>query len=280
MFAPQTEERSLNSNKLQKKAPSVSVRSSDAPQGHKPMPAVSTGGSSNNPYRNGTAISNGCPAPQQYASPRKDRFSQRPEAFPGLDGSYTPVRQSIEQASTQIPTSTGGQGSTINDGHRRRTSSLNQRYPGDQSHRPLDMIKKDVKAANRAPHLRKKHQVGADSVDRLDNLAIAGPYHHEGPYDATLLARNTDYTNSPVESVSTTNKEALKATPKEMVKDSVEKHRPLDGTAIVPPGITDQYGNTYNYQEGTDMMIDNNPEGGAYKRYPGLVRSPPPGGPI
>lgn len=216
------------------------------------------------------ASTSGYPSPPQSASPRKDRFSHRSEAFPDFDGSYSPTRRSIDQASTQIPTSTGGQGSTFTDGHRRRTSSLNQRYPSDQTHRPLDMIKKDVKTANRAPHLRKKHHIGTDSIDRLDNLA--GPYHHEGPYDATLLARNTAYTNSPVEAVSSTNEEALKATPREMIKDSVEKHRPLDGTAMVPPGMSDQYGNTYNYQEGTDMMIEGNPEGGAYKRWPGVVR--------
>lgn len=134
------------------------------------------------------------------------------------------------------------------------------------------MLMEDNKKANRAPHLRKKHLVGADAIDRLDNLIA--PYHHEGPYDATLLARNTSYTNSPVGAVSTTNEEALKATPREMIKDSVEKHRPLDGTAMVPPGMADRYGNTYNYQEGTDMMIENNPEGGAYKRWPGMVRSP------
>ena len=133
------------------------------------------------------------------------------------------------------------------------------------------MLMEDNKKANRAPHLRKKHLVGADRIDRLDNLVA--PYHHEGPYDATLLARNTSYTNSPIEAVSTSNEEALKATPREMIKDSVEKHRPLDGTAMVPPGTADRYGNTYNYEEGTDMMIEGNPEGGAYKRWPGMVRS-------
>lgn len=134
------------------------------------------------------------------------------------------------------------------------------------------MLKQANKAAHRAPHLRKKGQVGADSVDRLDNLTDT--YHHEGPYDATLLARNTDYTNSPVEAVSATNEEALKATRREMIKDSVEKHRPLDGVAIVPPGHADRDGNTYNYQEGTDMMIDNLPEGGAYRRWPGVQYHP------
>lgn len=179
----------------------------------------------------------------------------------------------MDQASTQIPTSTGGQDSTTTDGHRRRGSSLNQRFPGDQTHRPLDMIKKDTKLANRHPRLRKKHIVGTDSVDRMDTV---GGFHHDGPYEATLLARNMSYTNSPVEAVSTTNEEALKATPREMIKDSVEKHRPLDGVAMVPPGMEDRHGHVYNYNEGTDMMIENSPEGGAYKRWPGVVRKPPP----
>jgi hypothetical protein len=134
------------------------------------------------------------------------------------------------------------------------------------------MIKQDAKIANRAPHLRKKHHVGADSIDRLDDLA--SPYHHEGPYDATLLARNTSSTHSPVEAVRATNEEVLKATPRDMVKDSVEKHRPLDGVAIVPPGMVDRYGHSYNYQEGPNMMVDANPEGGAYKRWPGVEYLP------
>ena len=134
------------------------------------------------------------------------------------------------------------------------------------------MIKQDAKTAHRAPHLRKKYQVGADSIDRLDNST--GSYHHEGPFDATLLARNTSYTSSPIEAVRASNEEALKATPREMIKDSVDKHRPLDGVAMVPPGIPDRYGNTYNYEEGTDMMIENSPEGGAYKRWPGVVSHP------
>lgn len=134
------------------------------------------------------------------------------------------------------------------------------------------MIKKDAKLADRAPHLRKKHQVGADSIDRLDDLS--SPYHHEGPYDATLLARNTTHTNSPIEAVSATNEEALKATPREMIKDSLEKHRPLDGVAMVPPGMVDRYGHSYNYQEGTDMMTEASAEGGAYKRWPGVKYLP------
>lgn len=133
------------------------------------------------------------------------------------------------------------------------------------------MIKKDAKIANRHPHLRKKHIVGSDTIDRMDTV---GGFHHDGPYDATLLARNMSHVNSPVEALSTTNEEALRATPREMIKDSVEKHRPLDGVAMVPPGMEDRYGNVYNYKEGTDMMIENSPEGGAYKRWPGMEYLP------
>lgn len=263
-----------SSQRLQKTPPSVSARSNHPPSSQKPTPSVSNR-SSNNPYRN--APSTGYPSPPQSSSPRKDRFSTstyRQEAFPDFDGSYppTPTRQSMDQASTQIPTSTGGQNSTTTDGHRRRGSSLNQRYPGDQSHRPLDMIKQDAKTAHRHPHHRKKHIVGTDTIDRMDTV---GGFHHDGPYEATLLARNMVYTNSPVEAVSTTNEEALRATPREMIKDSVEKHRPLDGVAMVPPGMEDRYGHVYNYNEGTDMMIENSPEGGAYKRWPGVVCTPP-----
>ncbi|KAL9135948.1 MAG: hypothetical protein Q9175_002846 [Cornicularia normoerica] len=262
-----------SSQRLQKTPPSVSVRSRNPPSSQKPTPSVSDR-SSNNPYRN--TSSTGYPSPPQSASPREERFSTstyRQEAFPDFDGSYspTPTRRSMDQASTQIPTSTGGQNSTTTDGHRRRGSSLNQRFPGDQTHRPLDMIKKDAKMANRHPHLRKKHVVGPDTIDRMDTV---GGFHHDGPYEATLLARNTSYRNSPVEAVSATNEEALNATPREMIKDSVEKHRPLDGVAMVPPGMEDRYGNVYNYEEGTDMMIENSPEGGAYKRWPGVQYLP------
>ncbi|KAI9877584.1 MAG: hypothetical protein M1830_003513 [Pleopsidium flavum] len=152
---------------------------------------------------------------------------------------------------------------------RRRGNSLTSRFPGDQSHRPLDMLKHNAKLANRAPHLRKKHLPGPDTIDSLDT--IGGSYHHEGPFDATLLARNTSSPISPVQAVRASNIEALKATPREKIQDSVERHRPLDGVAIVPPGMLDRYGRTYKYEEGTDMMIE---DGGNYKRWPGVKYLP------
>lgn len=108
--------------------------------------------------------------------------------------------------------------------------------------------------------------VGPDTIDKLD--WTGGAYHHDGPYDATLLARNISHSNSPVEAVAASNKEALKATPREKILDSIRKHRPLDGVAMVPPGIADREGRVYNYEEGANLMIE---EGGNYKRWPGVV---------
>lgn len=149
--------------------------------------------------------------------------------------------------------------------------SLGERFPGDMSHRPLDQIRKEAKAANRSPHLKKKHLPGADTIDSLDRSIIGGPYHHEGPYDATLLARNTSHTSSPVEAVRGSNAEAIRATPKEYIKDSLNKHVPLQGTSVIPPGMQGFDGKTMNYEEGADLMREPDAAGGAYKRYADIV---------
>jgi hypothetical protein len=157
---------------------------------------------------------------------------------------------------------------------RRRGSSLRERYPGDDSHKPLDIIRKDSRKANRSPHLKKHSLQGADIIDRLDPALGGRPYHHEGPYDAASFARNRDPSTAPVAALKSTNEEALKATPRENVRDALERHKPLDGVAIVPPGQPDQLGRTYNYEEGTDMMREGlNTEPG-YKRWPGKVCNP------
>ena len=213
-----------------KKSPSVHVRDSSASRNEHPSPPASAS-----------------------ASPRHEPFTHRQE-LSGIVGSST-QRQSVD--STEVPTSTNG---------RARTSSLFSRYPGDKSHRPLDVIKRETKRANRAPHLRKKHMVGPDTIDKLD--WSGGSYHHDGPYDATLLARNTSLASSPLEAVAASNREALKATPRERVIDSIKRHRPLDGVAMVAPGIPDRDGRVYNYEEGANLMIE---DGGNYKRWPGIV---------
>jgi hypothetical protein len=126
-----------------------------------------------------------------------------------------------------------------------------------------------VNKAHRTHHLRKKNFQGADTIDRLDNTGFS--YHHEGPYDAANLSRNRDPMHSPVAAVKDSNDMALRATPRENIVDSVTKHRPLEGVAIVPSGMTDRFGRIYDYEEGADLMRE---PGGDYKRYPGLEYLP------
>ncbi|KAL8716934.1 MAG: hypothetical protein Q9225_005772 [Loekoesia sp. 1 TL-2023] len=240
-FSSNPNRQSTSTTSSQKKGPSVSVRETD------------------------DGLRNGLPSPPSSTSPHKERFPK----YPASQAS-THNRRSPDQASTQVPTSTGGQGSSGAPTNRvRRTSSLSARYEGDRSHRPLEMIARDQKLAHRSPHLRKKQHIGADSIDKLD--LVGGGYHHEGPFDAASLARNQQYKNSPIEAVAGANAEALKATPEEKIIDSVRKHRPLDGIAAVPPGQADRDGRLYNYQEGTDLMIE---DGGNYKRWPGVKYLP------
>ena len=158
-------------------------------------------------------------------------------------------------------------------GRPRRTSSLSERFPGDKSHRPLDQLAKEKYIADRSRHATRKHLIRPDTIDNLDLTGGGGAYHHGGPYDATLFARNNT-SNSPVAALADSNAEALKATPKEKIIDSVRGHRPLDGVAAYAPGNTDRYGNIYDYKEGENMMIDGGPEGGAYKRWPGVQYHP------
>lgn len=139
------------------------------------------------------------------------------------------------------------------------------------SHRPLDQLRKETKAANRSPHLKKKHLPGADTIDSLDKTMFGLSYHHEGPYDATLLARNTSYKSSPVAATQQTNEEAIRATPKEYIKDSLTRHVPLQGTSVIPPGEEGFDGKPMIYVEGADLMREEDAPGGAYKRWDHIV---------
>ncbi|KAJ4287305.1 hypothetical protein N0V90_012703 [Kalmusia sp. IMI 367209] len=201
------------------------------------------------------------PSPPNSASPRKEHFRDyRKEAF-GSIPKGRPRRSSQPSGSSPMK----GAGLT-------RGGSLRERYPGDPSVRPLDTIRKDTKTAHRAHHLRKKNFTGADVIDRLDKTNLSGfAYHHEGPYDAANISRNLNHKHSPVAAVADSNEEALKATPRENIVDAVQKHRPLEGTAVVPPGMQDRFGRTYNYKEGADLMRE---PGADYKRWPGVPYHP------
>jgi Pal1 cell morphology protein len=104
---------------------------------------------------------------------------------------------------------------------------------------------------------RRSRRVSLQPIDTIDTLDFSpgGPYHHEGPYDATLISRNLNQLTSPVAAVADSNAAALKATPRENIMDAVLKHRPLDGTASVPPGVTDGLGRKYSYEE-SNMMAE------------------------
>ncbi|TKA72470.1 hypothetical protein B0A49_06232 [Cryomyces minteri] len=262
--------------------PTASASPKDVSAAH--IREQSTGGS-NNPFRahmtgessrrRSTSIKDGSPvhvrqssrdypSPPSSTSPRREKLpAYREDAF----GGYTdqPKRRSVDHARS-------GTDQPAAAARRRRGSSLVERFPGDKSHQPLEMLKKDAKAAHRSPHLKKHHLPGADTVDRLD--VVTGPYHHEGPYDAALLARNTSFVSSPVAAVEHSNEEALKATPRENIRDAVERHHPLDGVAVIPPGMEDKWGRRYEYEEGADLMREPDAEGGAYRRWPGVDYRP------
>jgi hypothetical protein len=59
----------------------------------------------------------------------------------------------------------------------------------------------------------------------------------------------------------------LKATPAENIKDSLDRHMPLDGVAAVPPGVPDRFGRTYEYEEGADLLREPGGDGPGYKRW-------------
>jgi hypothetical protein len=115
----------------------------------------------------------------------------------------------------------------------------------------------------------------ADTIDQLDTTSFGGPYHHGGPYDATLRSFNVNKHYSPVAAVKEGNRAAWEATPREAQLDSLIKGRPLDNVASVPPGERTMNGQIMNYEYGTDMFRDPDAGGGAYNRWPGLVSLTP-----
>lgn len=138
------------------------------------------------------------------------------------------------------------------------------------SHRPLAVLTREHRAADRGPHVRAhRRQQPSDPIDSLDSTGpVPGAtYHHGGPFDATMKAYNANSRYAPVDAVRDTNMEALKATPAEFVQDSLVKRVPLQGTAVVPPGMRDWSGRRMEYEEGADLMREPDAEGGPYKRW-------------
>lgn len=233
--------------------------------------------SKTNPYRK----SSGAPATSEVRrsvslSSSNNKTAAYPSPPPSANspsGKY-PLQSPVNLNSSNSPRSPSHRQEAFGENKpgRRRTSSLGERYPGDMSHRPLDTLVKEKHTADRARHMTRKHHIRPDTIDSLDNSGL-GSYHHGGPYDATLYARNNTV-NSPLAALKDSNDEALRATPKEKIIDSVQHHRPLDGVAAYAPGSYDRNGRLYTYEEGDNMMMDSNAAGGAYKRWPGVQYHP------
>lgn len=239
---------------------------------HNSSPRGSLG--SNNPFRDDVS------SPKHHSpSGSKERFPTYhehavggAESRPRRSGSGTRPPPAYEEGSgsRSASGSVSGNGDAVRP---RRGSSLRERYPGDHSHEPLNVIRRDSKKASRSPHLRRQHMPGADMIDRLDPAVGGRAYHHEGPFDAALQGINSaDKKHAPIAALETSNAEALKATPAENIKDAVERHQPMDGVAVVPPGEADRFGRTYKYEEGTDMMREPTSTDAGYKRWQGQVR--------
>lgn len=142
-------------------------------------------------------------------------------------------------------------------------------WTGDPEHHPVEPRRRRDSSAQRRPRYtssRHSQLVHPDIIDQLDDVASC--YHHEGPYDAVRPERNRSTQHSPLEAVRESNEEALRATPRDKIVDCLNSHRPLDGTAFFPPGTTDRNGQTYDYEEGFNMMNDYT----EFMRLPGKVR--------
>ena len=123
-------------------------------------------------------------------------------------------------------------------------------------HNPYLASSSPSSSANRPSRRRTSHIPGPDPVDRLG--AIGSAYHHDGPFEATLLARQIPG-RAPVDAVRDSNAAALAATPLASIRDCLDSHYPLRGVAMYPPGV----GGTGNYDEYDVMVRD-----GAYRRWP------------
>lgn len=248
----QIREASQRQAAMDKNGPQVQVNEYFKDEPSKIQPSVQvreqTTGDSNNPFRRGNSP---VAADKAGVSSHVRQVSRESNIHAG------PSPRRADAVHSQSGASSSG--------HRRK-SSLTPRFPGDISDHPLEQLKRENKAADRAPHLQKRHLPGADLIDRLDDSGFK--YHHEGPFDAALLARNTSYTSSPVAALTSTTQEALNATPQDKIKESLDLHRPLDGTAFVPPGHQDAQGRTMHYEEGEDLMVE---QGGDLGRWDGVV---------
>jgi len=142
----------------------------------------------------------------------------------------------------------------------RRSSSV--RYPSSRPPRPTQKRSLSFTPSENGPRHRGQKVSAIPGADTIDRLGAIGDfaYHHDGPYDATLLARQF-HGYSPVEALRDSNEKAIRATPKANIVDCLEKHYPMQGTAVFPPG----YNGMEDYEEYDIQRLE-----GGYRRWPHL----------
>ncbi|KAI5459175.1 hypothetical protein BGZ63DRAFT_272006 [Mariannaea sp. PMI_226] len=249
---------------------------------HRRQPSHLTPPASASPSRSNFHPSN--PFSDAHSSPKESSLHpttppRSPHGRPHHPRRYPPNSAVTRSSSTRMPQLNRDRPEyhhqrsfSTGTGDIRRNPSVTQRFPGDMSHRPLDILRKEARAADHAPHLRRVNMPHTDTIDALDT--IGGTYHHSGPYDAALISRNRDMAYSPVAAVHDSNMEAIRATPREFLEDSIHKNMPLQGTAVIPSGAEDFRGNVMHYKEGADLMREPDAAGGAYKRWDNIEYHP------
>ena len=106
-----------------------------------------------------------------------------------------------------------------------------------QSKASPDLSRPAANSTSRHHSRRFPKELPPDIIDIMDDsLPPALMRHHGGPFDAVAKSAYLSENKSPLAALERSTKETLKATPTISIRDSLDKHIPLQNTAIVPPG--------------------------------------------
>jgi len=107
--------------------------------------------------------------------------------------------------------------------------------PPAYSHSPEGQVHRHHHHSAHRPH--RPAELPPDIIDRLDDSVPPSLVrHHSGPFDPVTRSAYLPTKQSPLAALAHSNEEALKATPETSIRDSLNKHVPLQNTAVVPPG--------------------------------------------
>ncbi|KAF4124809.1 Pal1 cell morphology protein [Geosmithia morbida] len=193
--------------------------------------------------------------------PPSYRSVPAPGHHSGSSSSASPSARTPLTPGTPSSSASRSMASPLSNHHHRSSrmspSSRPHEAGGDRRHRHSHSVPRSS-----------RHRRGISLPDAIDALdTIGGAYHHDGPYEATLASRNINKKYAPVDAVRESNMAALRATPEAYIRDSLERHVPLQGTSTVPSGFYDIGGKLMDYEEGADLMREASAGGGAYKRW-------------